>query len=128
MNTPTPEPQARTGGRRRSILPAVTVALVVAALAGAGVLLRSVVQPRRPTRHIPATVCVPAAAGPVSPQTAAAQLRAVADRVQAGPAEKQTGRYTYHHLRRWIMSSPTSTSPVTGLTGVNEGRPGVGGP
>jgi hypothetical protein len=53
----------------------------------------------------------PSAAVSASAPTAAAQLRALADAIQAGPAYTQTGRYDYHHVRRWILDTTGTPAP-----------------
>ncbi len=53
----------------------------------------------------------PSAAASTSAPTTAARLRALADTIQAGPGDTQTGPYNYHHIRRWILDTTGTPAP-----------------
>src|SRR6266545_4883289 len=53
----------------------------------------------------------PSAAASTSAPTTAARLRALADTIQAGPGDTQTGPYDYHHIRRWILDTTGTPAP-----------------
>jgi hypothetical protein len=95
---------------RRRWLAATATALAVLAIAGAAAAAAR-------AGGDAAAMAASAAGSPspavpsASPTTTADLLRSLAGSIQDAPADQQTGRYTYHHLRRWILD--TTGTPAT---------------
>ncbi len=97
--------------RRSRWIPAAGfgVALLVLTAAAVPMLLLN-------DRSMPATTAgrqtsaAQAATPATSATTTADQLRALAEAIHTSPADVQIGRYSYHHIRRWILD--TTGTPV----------------
>ena len=104
-------PQLR---RRRHVVARATVLGVLAAvsLIGPGVTGAATTPADAVGAAHPGLPTAAPATSASTSATAQARLRALADTIQAAPADRQAGRYTYHHLRRWILDTTGTPAPL----------------
>jgi hypothetical protein len=83
--------------------------LVLAATTVPTLLLNHPGTPATPASH--QKPAAPGTSPAPSASTTADQLRALADALHTGPADTQSGPYTYHHIRRWILDTTGTPAP-----------------